>query len=265
MGWIKDETGRAVGLPAPSAEFRSTRSAPPDSGLQSASMSRATFIGLDLKGARVAVQGFGAVGKHAARFLAEKGADPGRGERHERHLGGSGGARRRCADRPQGCRTIRCATIRHGRKLEPTRSSTSTATSGFRPRGPMWCAPTMSLGCRTRLMPQGANIPCTPEAELALHKRGVLVSSRFHCQCRRRDLRRHRVSRRHPARGIRLYRRAYPRQHARYLRGKQAQQDASARRRRRASRASVCGWRWRHGVGADFACRRVVCTENLIR
>ena len=32
------------------------------------------FIGLDLEGARVAVQGFGAVGKHAARFLAEKGA-----------------------------------------------------------------------------------------------------------------------------------------------------------------------------------------------
>ena len=32
---------------------------------------------------------------------------------------------------------------------------------------------------RTRLMPQGANIPCTPEAEQALHKRGVLAVPDF--------------------------------------------------------------------------------------
>jgi hypothetical protein len=32
---------------------------------------------------------------------------------------------------------------------------------------------------KTRLMPQGANIPCTPEAEAALHKMGVLVIPDF--------------------------------------------------------------------------------------
>ena len=32
---------------------------------------------------------------------------------------------------------------------------------------------------KTRLMPQGANIPCTPEAEEALHRRGVLVVPDF--------------------------------------------------------------------------------------
>lgn len=32
---------------------------------------------------------------------------------------------------------------------------------------------------RTRLMPQGANIPCTPKAERALHERGVLVIPDF--------------------------------------------------------------------------------------
>ena len=32
------------------------------------------YIALDLKDARVAIQGFGAVGKHAARFLSQKGA-----------------------------------------------------------------------------------------------------------------------------------------------------------------------------------------------
>jgi glutamate dehydrogenase (NAD(P)+) len=32
---------------------------------------------------------------------------------------------------------------------------------------------------RTRMMPQGANIPCTPEAEQALHARGILVVPDF--------------------------------------------------------------------------------------
>src|SRR5581483_4356988 len=32
---------------------------------------------------------------------------------------------------------------------------------------------------KARLMPQGANIPCTPEAEQALHARGVLVIPDF--------------------------------------------------------------------------------------
>ena len=32
------------------------------------------YAGIDLDGARVAVQGFGSVGQHAARFLAERGA-----------------------------------------------------------------------------------------------------------------------------------------------------------------------------------------------
>ena len=37
----------------------------------------------------------------------------------------------------------------------------------------------MSARLKTRLMPQGANIPCTPEAEKALHERGVLVVPDF--------------------------------------------------------------------------------------
>ena len=73
MGSIKDETGRAVGLPQDRWHFRSTRSAPPDLNAACIDVAR-TFIDLDLKGARVVMQGFGAVGKHAARFLAGNGA-----------------------------------------------------------------------------------------------------------------------------------------------------------------------------------------------
>jgi len=42
-------------------------------GLAAAVEVACNAIGLDLKGARVAVQGFGAVGKHATRFLSQQG------------------------------------------------------------------------------------------------------------------------------------------------------------------------------------------------
>lgn len=74
MAWIKDEIGRAVGLPreiggVPLDEIGAT-----GFGVVSAAEVAAPYAGLDLKGARVAIQGFGSVGKHAARFFAEKGA-----------------------------------------------------------------------------------------------------------------------------------------------------------------------------------------------
>jgi glutamate dehydrogenase/leucine dehydrogenase len=74
MAFVHDEIGRAVGLPAvlggvPLDELGAT-----GFGLAvcADALSRAKI--LDLRGARVAVQGFGAVGGHACRALAERGA-----------------------------------------------------------------------------------------------------------------------------------------------------------------------------------------------
>ena len=50
------------------------RSARPGFGLAAAIEAAKDDAGIELKGARVAVQGFGAVGKHAARHLVERGA-----------------------------------------------------------------------------------------------------------------------------------------------------------------------------------------------
>ena len=74
MAWIKDEIARVVGLPReiggiPLDEIGST-----GFGLAVAAQVAEEFSGPKLKGARIAVQGFGAVGRNAARFLAEKGA-----------------------------------------------------------------------------------------------------------------------------------------------------------------------------------------------
>lgn len=74
MGWIKDETGRAAGLPKAVGGIPLDEIGATGFGIAACVDVAETFIKLELKGARMAVQGFGAVGKHAARFLAEKGA-----------------------------------------------------------------------------------------------------------------------------------------------------------------------------------------------
>jgi glutamate dehydrogenase (NAD(P)+) len=74
MAWVKDEIGRSVGLP------REVGGIPLDEiGATGWGLSHVTDVALryrdfKLEGARVVVQGFGAVGKHVARFLAAKGA-----------------------------------------------------------------------------------------------------------------------------------------------------------------------------------------------
>lgn len=73
MGWVRDEIGRAVGLPAEVGGIPLDDLGATGFGLAVAAEVAAARIGLDLDGARVAVQGFGAVGRNAARFLGERG------------------------------------------------------------------------------------------------------------------------------------------------------------------------------------------------
>jgi glutamate dehydrogenase (NAD(P)+) len=74
MAWIKDEIGRSVGLPEAMGGIPLDELGATGWGLCHAAEVAAPMCGLALTGARVAIQGFGAVGRHAARFLATKGA-----------------------------------------------------------------------------------------------------------------------------------------------------------------------------------------------
>ena len=74
MGWIDDETGRAVGLPRELGGIPLDEIGATGLGLATAVDIARHYLDLDLKGVRLAVQGFGSVGKHAARRLAERGA-----------------------------------------------------------------------------------------------------------------------------------------------------------------------------------------------
>ena len=74
MAWVRDEIGRVVGLP------REIGGIPLDEiGATGWGLSHVVDVALkhcdfEIKGARFVVQGFGAVGKHVTRFLADRGA-----------------------------------------------------------------------------------------------------------------------------------------------------------------------------------------------
>lgn len=74
MAWIYDEIERACGLPEEIGGLPLDKLGATGFGLSECAEVACPYAGIDLKGARVAIQGFGSVGKAAARFLSEKGA-----------------------------------------------------------------------------------------------------------------------------------------------------------------------------------------------
>lgn len=74
MACVKDEIGRVVGLPRELGGIPLDEIGATGWGLMHSTEVAMEFCDLSIKGARVVVQGFGAVGKNAAYFLSEKGA-----------------------------------------------------------------------------------------------------------------------------------------------------------------------------------------------
>lgn len=74
MGWIQDEIGRSVGLPPEIGGIPLDEIGITGFGVAGSIEEAQEYCDIKIDGARIAVQGFGAVGKHAARFLAAKGA-----------------------------------------------------------------------------------------------------------------------------------------------------------------------------------------------
>ncbi len=74
MAWVRDEIGRSVGLPREIGGIPLDEIGATGFGVVAAAEVAKEHAGLALEGARVAIQGFGSVGTHAARFFVEKGA-----------------------------------------------------------------------------------------------------------------------------------------------------------------------------------------------
>jgi len=178
MAWIKDETGRAVGLPGVVGGIPLDEIGATGFGLAACVDVAGEFIGLDLQGARVVIQGFGAVGRHAARFLAKKGVI----------LVGASDTSGTLAD-ASGLDIDKLIALKQaGRALRDHDKGAKLSSDAIididcdiwipAARPDVVRADNVSR-LRTRLVPQGANIPFTLEAEQALHARGVLVVPDF--------------------------------------------------------------------------------------
>jgi glutamate dehydrogenase (NAD(P)+) len=177
MAWVRDEIGRAVGLPTAIGGIPLDEIGATGFGLAASIEVAAERIGMSLEGARVAVQGFGAVGRHVARFLTERGClliaavDSGGG-----------------------------VVDHHGLDVDELAHANATGTiAGLEVGEPIDRDAIVGVECdiwipaarpdvlhagnvdqlHTRIVAQGANIPATPEAEARLGERGVLVLPDF--------------------------------------------------------------------------------------
>ncbi len=178
MGWIHDETGRAVGLPRELGGIPLDEIGATGFGLVAAIEVAAEHIGLRLTGARVVIQGFGSVGKHAARLLAEKGAV----------LFGASDTQGTIAD-DNGLDVAALIAVKaEGRPLrEHPRGKQLAGDAVIDIPCDIWIPAARPdvihadnvARLHTRLLAEGANIPCTAEAEAALAERGVLVLPDF--------------------------------------------------------------------------------------
>jgi glutamate dehydrogenase/leucine dehydrogenase len=173
MAWVKDEIGRSVGLPRVLGGIPLDKIGATGFGLAVATEVAAAEAKLPLDGARIAVEGFGAVGQHAARFLTRRGArlvavSDSRGAIHN----------------PAGLDVD--ALIAHKR--------TGSAVSAFPHGRPIDRDALVGVECeiwipaarpdtltadnvtrlQAKLILQGANIPATEAAEEWMHAHGVL-------------------------------------------------------------------------------------------
>jgi len=178
MAWIKDEIGRSVGLPAALGGIPLDEIGATGWGLAQCAEVAVRYCNLRLEGARVAIQGFGAVGRHAARFLATRGAvmiaasDTAGTVVNRKGLDiaaliGLKDQGRSVCDFPAGEKLGRDAVIDVECDIWIPAARPDVIREDNVQR------------LNTRLVLQGANIPFTPGAEAALAQRGVLVVPDF--------------------------------------------------------------------------------------
>jgi glutamate dehydrogenase (NAD(P)+) len=178
MAWIKDEIGRAVGLPPEIGGIPLDEIGATGLGLKASVEAALKYCDFDLKGARVVIQGFGSVGKHAARFLGEKGtvlvaASDSRGTIFN----------------PKGIDVARLIAFKDSRKsvVDYPDGQKLDADGAIDIDCEIWIPAARPdvirkdnvARLKTKLVPQGANIPFTYEAERILHKAGTLVLPDF--------------------------------------------------------------------------------------
>ncbi len=180
MAWIHDEIERAVGLPRVLGGIPLDEIGATGYGLSACAEVAAEFCHLELKGATVAIEGFGNVGRHAARFLVEKGV--------------------KLVAASDSVGTLYDPAGIDVDELEVVKLQSGSVTA-FGSGKKLTQAEIFGLECdilvpaarpdciradnaneiKAKLILQGANIPATADAERILHERGVLNIPDFIC------------------------------------------------------------------------------------
>ena len=178
MAWIKDEIGRAVGLPREVGGIPLDEIGATGWGVSHVTDVAVHYINLPIKGARIAIQGFGAVGKHTARFLGNLGAvlvaaSDSCGTIHDPNGLDLGNliplkdAGKAVCDYPG------------ARKLDRDAILDIECDIWIPAARPDVVREDNVNRLKTKLVVQGANIPFTAGAEKILHQKGVLVVPDF--------------------------------------------------------------------------------------
>ena len=178
MGWMYDEIGRAVGLPRVLGGIPLDEIGATGYGVAECAEVAAPFCKLDLKGATMVIEGFGNVGRPAARFLEEKGvklvaASDSQGTVHD-----PAGIPVAALEEVK-ARTGSVVNYTKGKKLEKKELFGLPCDILIPAARPDCIHKDNVEGIQAKLILQGANIPATAEAETRLHQRGVLIVPDF--------------------------------------------------------------------------------------
>ncbi len=178
MALIHDEIGRCVGLPRVLGGIPLDEIGATGYGLAVVAELAMPHAGLPLKGATVAIQGFGNVGQHAAKFFEEQGA-----------ILVAACDSRGTIFSPKGLDVQKLIDIkeREGTVLASpdgirltTEEVISVECNILIPAARPDAITRKNLdSVRARVIIEGANIPITEEAELTLHDRGILCIPDF--------------------------------------------------------------------------------------
>lgn len=174
MAWLRDEIGRSTGLPAEIGGLPLDKLGATGFGLSICARVACKFTGLPLDGAKVAIQGYGGVGRATAKFLSQEGAvivavsdskgfvhnpkglDPRELEDVKDTSGSVTGYKKGAiSKKPDGVFAVECDIL------------VPAATADV-------ITPKNVDSIKARIILQGANIPATLEAEALLHERGIL-------------------------------------------------------------------------------------------
>ncbi len=173
MAWVRDEIRRSVGLSTVLGGIPLDQVGATGYGLAVCAEIAQEFCDLDLKGARVSMQGFGNVGQHASRYLVERGAILTVATDIDGTIHNEDGID---VDELIAC-------MRAGKGVTGYENATKHERDAFIDIECDFFVPAAQpdvitesnadrIKCKCIL--QGANIPCTPGAEKILQDRGIL-------------------------------------------------------------------------------------------